>query len=88
MRGPADRGAALASRGLPHVYRVESELARWLAIVSPGGFEQFVRRAAVSAPEAVLPPTGRPVDPAAFTQLASEYGIEILGPPGSLPVGA
>ena len=30
--------AALAPQGVPHVYRVESEQARWLAISTPAGF--------------------------------------------------
>ena len=30
--------AALAPKGVPHVYRVESEQARWLAISTPAGF--------------------------------------------------
>ena len=77
--------AVLAPREIPHVYRVESERARWLVIGSPAGFEQFVRAAAETAPEAVMAPAGRAFDPDAFAQMAAEYGIEILGPPGTLP---
>lgn len=77
--------AALAPRGVPHVYRVESEQARWLVISTPAGFEQFVRAAAEPAPSDELPPPGRPFDPGALAQVAAEYGIEILGPPGKLP---
>jgi quercetin dioxygenase-like cupin family protein len=80
--------AVLAPREIPHVYRVESEQARWLVIGSPAGFEQLVRAAAEPAPEAVMPPTGRPFDPDAFAQLAAQYGVEILGPPGTLPAVA
>jgi quercetin dioxygenase-like cupin family protein len=77
--------AALAPSGIPHTYRVDSEQARWLVINTPAGFEQFVRAASESAPGAELPPPGRPVDPSALAQTAAEYGIEILGPPGTLP---
>ena len=77
--------AALAARGVPHAYRVESEQARWLVINSPAGFEQFLRAASEPAPSAELPPPGRPFDPGALAQTAAEYGIEILGPPGMLP---
>jgi quercetin dioxygenase-like cupin family protein len=77
--------AVLAPREVPHVYRVESEQARWLVIGNPAGFEQFLRSAAEPAPAAVLPSPGRPFDPDAFVVLAGEYGIEILGPPGTLP---
>ena len=77
--------AALAPRDVPHVYRVDSELARWLVITSPGGFEQFVRAIAEPADRDELPPTGRPVDPEAVAQAAGEAGIEVLGPAGTLP---
>ena len=39
--GPGD--ALLAPRGVPHVYRVESERAKWLAISTPARFADFVR---------------------------------------------
>jgi mannose-6-phosphate isomerase-like protein (cupin superfamily) len=77
--------AALAARGIPHVYRVESEQARWLVINCPAGFDGFVRAAGEHAPSDELPPPGRPADPGALAQVAAEYGIEILGPPGLLP---
>jgi mannose-6-phosphate isomerase-like protein (cupin superfamily) len=77
--------AALAPRGVPHAYRLESEQARWLAINTPAGFERFLRAASERARADELPPPGRPVDPDAVAQLASEYGIEVVGPPGTLP---
>jgi hypothetical protein len=42
---------------------------------SDGGFDRFV--AAVGALEQVDPPT--------LTAVAADHGIEILGPPGTLP---
>jgi mannose-6-phosphate isomerase-like protein (cupin superfamily) len=80
--GPGD--AAVAPRGVPHVYRVESESARWLAIASPAGFERFVREAGEATGEDALPPP-REHDPARLAEIAQRYGIEILGPPGALP---
>ena len=77
--------AALAPRGVPHVYRIESDTARWLVITSPAGFEQFIRAISQPAERDELPPAGRPLDPAALAQAAAEVGIEILGPPGALP---
>jgi mannose-6-phosphate isomerase-like protein (cupin superfamily) len=77
--------AALAPRGVPHCYRVESEEARWLVITTPAGFESFVREVAEPAPRDELPPAGRPHDPAVLAQAAAKVGIEILGPPGALP---
>ena len=79
--------AALAPRGIPHTYRVDSDRARWLIINSPAGFEQFLLRTSEPAPAAELPPQGRPADPQALAQAAAAYGIEILGPPGMLPQG-
>jgi quercetin dioxygenase-like cupin family protein len=67
--------SAFAPRGVPHVYRVESEEARWLALASPAGFEAFIREVAAT------PGLG----PAELTEIASRFGIEILGPPGTLP---
>jgi quercetin dioxygenase-like cupin family protein len=80
--------AALAPRGVPHAYRVESDRARWIVINSPAGYEQFVRAASEPAPRAELPPAGRHSDPAALARAAAEQGIEILGPPGMLPAHA
>jgi quercetin dioxygenase-like cupin family protein len=78
---------ALAPRGVPHTYRVESQTARWLLINSPAGFERFLRAASEPAASEQLPHARRPFDSAALAQLAAEQGIEILGPPGVLPVG-
>lgn len=77
--------AAFAPRGVPHAYRVTSESARWLVINSPAGFECFLLAVGEPAPSEQLPPPGRPFDPAALAQTAAEHGIEILGPPGTLP---
>lgn len=77
--------AGFAPRGIPHVYRVESDVARWLTISNPAGFERFVRAASEPAPSDELPPVGRGADPAELARLAAEEGIEILGPPGTYP---
>lgn len=77
--------AALGVRDVPHAYRVESDTARWLAVTTPAGFEQFVRAASEPAPVAELPPPGREQDPNLLARLAAEQDIEILGPPGTLP---
>ena len=66
----------VAPRGTPHTYRVESDCARWLAVCSPAGFDDFVREVAAA---------GADVSPPVLTETAARYGIEILGPPGALP---
>jgi hypothetical protein len=79
------REACFAPRGVPHVYRVESETARWLGIATPARFDDFVREAGEPTPEDTLPPEGRVHDPARLAQIAASHGIELLGPPGTLP---
>jgi quercetin dioxygenase-like cupin family protein len=65
----------LAPHGVPHTFRVGEHAARWLTVSLPAGHERFV--AAVSA---VSEP-----DPRQLLRIAAEHGIEILGPPGTLP---
>ena len=54
--------AALAPKGVPHVYRIESDSARWLVVGTPAGFEEFVREAGEPAQADGLPPANRPKD--------------------------
>jgi quercetin dioxygenase-like cupin family protein len=77
--------AFLPPKDVPHTYRVESETARWLAIVTPAGFDDFVREVGEPAPEETLPPEGREHDPERLGEIAARFGIELLGPPGTLP---
>jgi quercetin dioxygenase-like cupin family protein len=86
LRLDLDQGqAAFIARGVPHAYRIESERARWLVINNPAGFERFVRAAGEPAAADELPAPGRSADPGAVVRLAAEYGIEVLGAPGTLP---
>jgi quercetin dioxygenase-like cupin family protein len=65
----------LAPRGIPHTYQVGDSPARWLVLSTPSGFEQFV------ADVAAL----NEVTPEALTATGAVHGIEILGPPGTMP---
>ena len=65
----------LAPRGVPHTYQVGEAPARWLNLSTPAGFEQFVEH--VAALEELTPE--------ALTATAGARGIEILGPPGTMP---
>lgn len=70
-------------REIPHTFTVVSETARFLLVTEPAGFERFMRSIAEPATEHVIPPPAtEPPDVEAMTQVALEYGIEILGPPG------
>lgn len=86
----AGRGdTVFAPRGVAHTYRVTSaDGARWLVLTSPGDFEPFVVAASVPAERRTLPPPSEPPthhEVEQMTALAAEHGIEILGPPGTLP---
>jgi quercetin dioxygenase-like cupin family protein len=70
-------------RGIPHTFLVSSETARFLLVTEPGEFSGFLRTLAEPADAVVIPPPAtEPPDVAAMSQVAAEYGIEILGPPG------
>jgi quercetin dioxygenase-like cupin family protein len=73
----------LAARGIPHVYRVESEEARWLAVGAPAGFADFVREASDEPAGDGFP--DRELDLARVAGAAARHGIELLGPPGTMP---
>jgi quercetin dioxygenase-like cupin family protein len=75
--------AALAPRGVPHTYRVESPRARWLVTTARGDFERFVRALARPAESDGLPPQ-EPPTPEQLEHVAAAaaaHGIELVGPP-------
>ena len=79
---------ALAPHGIPHTYRVESEQgARMLVTSSTAEFDRFVAEVGEPAAELRLPDPAAP-DIERLVAIAAEHGIEILGPPGTLPDGA
>ncbi len=75
----------LAPKDVAHAYRVESDEATWLVAFSPAGFERFVEEVGDPAESDTLPPSGRPHDAEVLVTRAARYGIEVLGPPGTLP---
>jgi hypothetical protein len=81
--GPGE--SAFAARGVPHVYRVESERARWLAVTTDGGFASFVEEMSVPAEGEGYAPVELMPSPEALGAAAARRGIEILGPPGFMP---
>jgi quercetin dioxygenase-like cupin family protein len=79
--GSGDR--VVAPRGARRTFRVESERARWLVVTrvrSVERFEDFGRALARSA-------SGWPSaeEAATVAAIGAANGIEVLGPPGSLP---
>jgi quercetin dioxygenase-like cupin family protein len=75
--------AALAPRGVPHTYRVESEEARWLVATGVGDFERFVRELSRPAERDGLPPQTPPTPEQAerLHAVAASHGIRLVGPP-------
>jgi quercetin dioxygenase-like cupin family protein len=70
-------------RDLPHTFTVSSDDARFLLVIEPAGFEQFLLELSEPAQAATLPPaTLTPPAPETMMAAAAKYGIEILGPPG------
>jgi hypothetical protein len=62
---------------------VSSDEARFLLVIEPAGFENFLRALSEPAQSLTLPPAS--VEPPAMETMmaaAAEYGLEILGPPG------
>ena len=66
-------------RGTAHAFKVESEKARALVIVTPGGFERMFEDGGISAGQSADPPV-QEYDPQAAAALAERFGFEVVGP--------
>jgi quercetin dioxygenase-like cupin family protein len=74
----------LAPKRVPHTYRVESVVARWLVVTTRGDFERFVRSVSRPAERSELPAPEGPPTPEQVEELAAAarpHGIEFVGPP-------
>ena len=72
-------------RRIPHSLRIDSDEARTLWLVVPGGFESFFLETFPVATKGSSPPD-EPVDFELLAQAAARYGVTILGPtPGDSP---
>ena len=65
--------------GVPHAFKIESERARALVMVTPGGFEEMFEVGGVSVEESPQPPVLE-YDPDAARALADRFGFEVVGP--------
>ena len=73
-----------APRGVPQRLRNLADCpARGVLVTTPGGFDGFVAKAGISEVSALpaTPPTHE--DMKRLLELAAEYGIELLAPPGA-----
>jgi quercetin dioxygenase-like cupin family protein len=66
-------------RGVPHAFKVESERARALVVVTPGGFERMFEEGGVAAAESPEPPE-QAYDPEAAIAISKRFGFEVVGP--------
>ena len=66
-------------RGIPHAFAVETETARALVVVTPGGFERMFQVGGVPIAESPDPPVSA-YDPDAAAALARQFGFEVVGP--------
>jgi quercetin dioxygenase-like cupin family protein len=72
-------------RGLPHTFIVSSEVARFLLVTEPAGFERFTRALGQPAERREIPPPATATDPPdvdGLAKLAATFGLQIVGPPG------
>ena len=76
---------ALAPHGVPHTYRVGDQPGRFLVTSTPGTFVSFVREVGRPAQRPELPVLDGPPDAERLARIASDHGITLLGPPGTLP---
>jgi hypothetical protein len=74
-------------QGVPHTILVTSPVARYLLIMDPAGFEEYVRGVSTPAERMILPPEGswQMPDPDELAAISARCGIEELGPPGIPP---
>jgi hypothetical protein len=64
---------------VPHAFKVESEGARVLVVVTPGGFERMFEEGGIPADEAAEPPV-QDYDPEAAVAISKRFGFEVVGP--------
>jgi hypothetical protein len=64
---------------VPHAFKVESERARALVLVTPGGFERMFQEGGIPASASAEPPE-QEYDPQAAVAIAQRFGFDVVGP--------
>jgi len=67
------------SRDVPHTFKVESEGARALILVTPGGFERMFEVGGVPVSDSPEPPVQK-YDPDEAVAMSEQFGFEVIGP--------
>jgi quercetin dioxygenase-like cupin family protein len=71
-------------REVEHRFRVESEEAHFLLLLTPAGFEEFTRSCGQPATALTMPPADLPEHPASvFQEAAARHGIDIVPEPAA-----
>jgi quercetin dioxygenase-like cupin family protein len=65
-------------RDVPHSWAAGRDGARMLYLFSPGGFEELIEEMSVPA-KALTPPPPEVVPPENFVEIATRFGVELLG---------
>lgn len=71
-------------RGIPHGFKLQTDTARVLILLTPAGLERYFK--AFSTPAQALrlpPPPDQPYDLEKIVGVGREYGIEFLPPPAA-----
>ncbi|HEV2058834.1 MAG TPA: cupin domain-containing protein [Solirubrobacteraceae bacterium] len=66
-------------RGVPHAFKVQSDTARALIVVTPGGFERMFEVGGVPLSQSPEPPR-QEYDPDAAVAISEQFGFEVIGP--------
>ncbi len=70
--------AAYLPRGIPHTFRIQSQTARWLLYITPGGFEEFFRELSTPAKNLAPPKSAPPPDPEKMIRVAKRFGVTFV----------
>lgn len=77
--GPGE--LAWLPREVPHSFRVDSDTARYVEIITPAGFERFHLEGSREVTSDSYLPEPTPVDVPALVAHAAEHACDIIGPP-------
>jgi quercetin dioxygenase-like cupin family protein len=70
--------AACLPRNVPHTFKIVSKYARWLAYITPAGFEGYFREVGQPAERLAPKEIVESPDPAKLAHVAGKYGITFL----------
>ncbi len=77
--GPGEM--AWLPRDVPHSFRIDSDEAHYLEVITPAGFEDFHLEGSRAVTSGGYLPTPQPVDGPALTAHAAQHNCDIIGPP-------